>query len=192
MRELAIAPSMPAARDNNNALHCNAMRPGDHPDFYRLPPPPGRSRESTIRLDSEGRFFHDEERVEHAGLEAAMHTWIARHPDDGRFILDNGYDWTYFTVDDVPFFVRAVRALPDRVVLRLSDGTEEAWNPRETRYEARGLGDRVVTRVKRDARGGPFEARFDRHAMTALGDVLEERNGKLVAKIGGESIALEA
>ncbi len=168
------------------------MRPGDDPDFFRLPPPPGRSRESTIRLDAEGRFFHEGERVEHHGLEAGMHSWIARHPDDGRFILDNGYDWTYFTVEDVPFFVRALRVEPDRVVLRLSDGTEEAWNPRETSLKRDGLGDRVVTKVKRDARGGPFEARFDRHAQTALGEVLDEKNGQLVAKIGGESIPLEA
>lgn len=162
------------------------MRPGDHPDFFRLPPPPGRSRESTIRLDAEGHFHHELERVEHPGLEAAMHTWIARHPDDRRFILTNGYDWTYFTVDDVPFFVRGLRVEPSHVVLRLSDGTEEAWNPRETRAD----GDRVTTKVKRDAPGGPFEARFDRHAMAALGEVLEERDGKLVAKIGADVIAL--
>ena len=24
------------------------MRPGDHPEFFRLPPPEGRSRESTV------------------------------------------------------------------------------------------------------------------------------------------------
>ena len=115
-----------------------------------------------------------------------MHTWIGRHPDDGRFILNNGYDWTYFTVEDVPFFVRGLRVEPGRVVLRLSDGTEEAWIPQETR----SIGDRVTTKVKRSAPGGPFEARFDRHAQTALADVLDERDGKLVAKIGGEIVAL--
>ena len=83
------------------------MRPGDHPDFYRLPAPEGRSRESTIVLDREGRFWHDGRIVEHAGLGAALHSWIARHPLDGRYILTNGYDWTYFTVDDAPFFVRS-------------------------------------------------------------------------------------
>ena len=101
------------------------MKPGDHPDFFRLPPPEGRSRESTIRLDENGHFFHEGERVEHPGLEAAMHTWIARHPDDGRFILTNGYDWTYFNVDDVAYFVRSVRIEPDRVVLNLNDGSKK-------------------------------------------------------------------
>jgi hypothetical protein len=164
------------------------VKPGDHPEFFRFPAPEGRSRESTIRLDAEGRFFHDGERVEHPGLEAAMHTWISRHPDDGRYILTNGYDWTYFTVEDVPYFVRGVRIEPDAVVLRLSDGSEEQWNAHETRVS----GDRIVTLVKRAARGGPFEARFDRHAQIALGPVLDEEDGRPVARIGGEVVPLDA
>jgi uncharacterized protein len=137
------------------------MKPGDHPEFFRFPAPEGRSRESTIRLDAEGRFWHDGRPVEHAGLAAALHGWISRHPDDRRYVLTNGYDWTYFTVDDAPYFVRAVRLEPDRVVLQLSDGTEEAWEPAETRV---GHGDALYTTVKRGARGGPFEAKFTRHA----------------------------
>jgi hypothetical protein len=159
------------------------VKPGDHPDFFRLPPPPGRSRESTIRLDADGRFFHQGERVEHPGLEAAMHTWIARHPDDGRFILTNGYDWTYFTVDDVAYFVRSVRIEPERVVLTLNDGSEEAWNPEKTRVS----GDRLYASVK----GGTAEARFDRHAQNALGPILEETaDGRLAVKIGTRLVVL--
>jgi hypothetical protein len=159
------------------------VKPGDHPDFFRLAPPEGRSRESTIRLDGEGRFFHEGERVEHPGLEAAMHTWIARHPDDKRFILTNGYDWTYFTVEDVPFFVRSVRVEPERVVLRLSDGSEEAWDAEKTRLS----GDRIYTAVK----GGAFDARFDRHAQNALGPILEETpDGRFAVKIGSRLVVL--
>jgi hypothetical protein len=146
-----------------------------------MPPPEGRSRESTIRLDREGRFFHEGERVEHPGLEAAMHTWIARHPDDGRYILTNGYDWTYFTVDDAPYFVRALRVEPERVVLCLSDGTEEAWNPAATRVARDASGERVYTTVK-----GSFEARFSRLAQAALGEVLEEHDGGVVARVGSK------
>src|SRR5512138_1092762 len=88
------------------ALHWAApMKPGDHPEFFRFPAPEGRSRESTIRLDAEGRFWHEQLLVEHRKLAAAMHTWISRHPDDGRYILTNGYDWTYFTVEDAPYTV---------------------------------------------------------------------------------------
>ncbi len=70
------------------------MKPGDHPEFFRFPAPEGRSRESTIRLDAEGRFWHEGNPVEHPKLAQAMHGWVSRHPDDHRFILTNGYDWT--------------------------------------------------------------------------------------------------
>ena len=146
------------------------MKPGDHPEFFRFPAPEGRSRESTIRLDAEGRFHHDGERVEHGKLADAMHRWISRHPDDGRYILTNGYDWTYFTVDDAPYVVRSLRTADDGTVdLVLSDGTEEAWDPSTTRV---GDEDALYARVKGEVRGGPYEAKFSRHAQLALAPLL--------------------
>jgi uncharacterized protein len=145
------------------------MKPGDHPEFFRFPPPEGRSRESTLRLDREGRFWHEDRLVEHPGLAAGLHSWISRHPDDERFILTNGYDWTYFTVEDAPFFVRALRFEPQRIVLVLSDGTEEAWDPESSRIGPDGA---VYARVKEAAPRGPFEAKFTRHAQASLGTVL--------------------
>jgi hypothetical protein len=147
------------------------MKPGDHPDFFRFPAPEGRSRESTIRLDAEGRFWHDGRAVEHAGLSGALHSWIGRHPDNGRYILTNGYDWTYFTVDDAPFLVRTIRIEPERIVLVLSDGTEEPWDPAATRF---GAGEALYALVKHGLRGGPFEAKFTRHAQASLAPVLIE------------------
>ena len=159
-----------------------SVRPGDHPEFFRFPAPEGRSRESTIRLDAQGRFWHEGRLVEHPGLLAGLHSWISRHPDDGRFILTNGYDWTYFTVEDAPYFVRSLRADGDRVVLVLSDGTEEAWDPETSRI---GNGEALYAVVKREARGGPFDARFTPHAQTSLAPLLVEGDGAAV-KIGGQ------
>src|SRR5580658_334857 len=144
------------------------MKPGDHPEFFRFPAPEGRSRESTIRLDAEGRFWHEGNLVEHAKLAQAMHGWVSRHPDDGRYILTNGYDWTYFTVEDAPYFVRRARIEGTRVMLELSDGTEEAWDPGATRIHPSGA---LYAKVKKDAAGGPFEAKFTRHAQNALAPV---------------------
>lgn len=143
------------------------MRPSDHPDFFRLPAPEGRSRESTIRLDPEGHFFHDGAPVTHRGMARAFAGWIARHPDDGRFILTNGYDWTYFTVEGAPFFVEGVRAGDGGPVLALFDGTEESLDPDALHLEADGV---LATRVK----GGAFEARFTRAAQLELSPWLEE------------------
>jgi len=151
------------------------MKPGEHPEFFRFPAPEGRSRESTIRLDASGRFWHDGRRVEHAGLAAAFHSWISRHPDDGRYILTNGYDWSYFTVEDAPYFVRAVRIEPQRVALLLSDGTEEEWDPESTRV---GPGGALYAAVKRESAGGPFGAKFTQHAQASLAPVLVEGEGQ--------------
>ncbi|MBX3193128.1 MAG: hypothetical protein KF819_39455 [Labilithrix sp.] len=146
------------------------MKPSEHPEFFRFPAPEGRSRESTIRLDREGRFFHDDAVVEHPKLRDALHTWIARHPDDGRYILTNGYDWTYFTVEDVPFFVRSLRRAEGDAILSLSDGTEEALDPATVRANERG---ELYLTVKRDAKGGPFDAKLTRFAQTQLDPFLE-------------------
>jgi hypothetical protein len=150
------------------------MRPSDHPDFFRLPAPEGRSRESTIRLDREGRFLHDGELVTHRGMARAFASWIARHPDDGRFILTNGWDWTYFTVEGAPFFVEGVREGADGPVLVLFDGSEEPLEPAALRLDDDGV---FSTRVK----GGTFDARFLRNAQLELSPWLEEdRDGSIV------------
>jgi hypothetical protein len=170
------------------------VKPGDHPEFFRFPAPEGRSRESTLRLDATGRFWHDGAVVQHAGLANALHSWISRHPDDGRYILTNGYDWTYFTVDDAPFFVKAVRVegaadgSEGAVALVLSDGSEEAWDPSGSRV---GEGDALYTKVKRQAKGGPFEAKFTAHAQAGLAPVLVEgASGAPAARIGGRVVPI--
>jgi hypothetical protein len=163
------------------------VKPGDHPEFFRFPAPEGRSRESTLRLDATGRFWHDGALVEHAGLAGALHAWISRHPDDGRFILTNGYDWTYFTVDDAPYFVRSVKLEPYRVALVLSDGSEEAWDPESTRV---GDGDALYAKVKAGATGGPFDAKFTAHAQGSLEPVLVESDaaGHPAVRLGGRVV----
>jgi hypothetical protein len=141
------------------------VKPGDHPEFFRFPAPEGRSRESTIALDADGHFFHDGAPVDHDKLAHAMHSWISRHPDDGRFILTNGYDWTYFTVEDAPFVVRSIRVTDDAVMLLLSDGSEEAWVSETTRISESNA---IYTEVKRDKKPGTYEAKFSRHAQLSL------------------------
>lgn len=160
------------------------MKPGDHPDFFRFPAPEGRSRESSIVLDAEGRFWHDGARIEHPGMAQAFATWIARHPDDGRFILTNGYDWTYLRVEDAPFFVRAVRVDDGGAVLVLSDGNEEALDPSTLSV---GRGDAVYVRVK----AGRFEARCMPEAQTQLLPLLVEgREGEVFIELDGQRFAI--
>lgn len=137
------------------------MLPSDHPDFFRRPPPDGRSRESSIVLDGAGQFWHEGERVVHRGMQRAFSSWIARHPDDGRYVLSNGYDWSYIRVEDVPFFVSGVRGKLDGLVLLLSDGSEEELSPETLRIGAR---EALYCKVK----GQRFDARFTPSAQASL------------------------
>ncbi len=185
------------------------MKPGDHPEFFRFPAPEGRSRESTIRLDPEGHFWHEGNLVEHAKLAQAMHGWVSRHPDDGRYILTNGYDWTYFTVEDAPYFVRSLRLLPEEtklpaeetnlgsetVVLELSDGTEEPWDPGSSRV---GANEALYAKVKRGSERGAFDAKFTRFAQSQLAPVLvqtsdgESSQARVGVRLGGRVVRIGA
>jgi hypothetical protein len=53
-------------------------------------------------LDELGRFWNGPVPIDHEAMSTAFASWIAIHPDDGRFVLTNGYDRTYFTVKTPP------------------------------------------------------------------------------------------
>jgi hypothetical protein len=112
-------------------------------------------------------------------MQAAFATWIRRHPDDGRYVLCNGYDWSYFGVDDVPYFVRGLSPLPAGLELGLSDGSRELLDAPSLR---RGARDALYCRVK----GGRFEARFTPGAQTALLPYLVEgMDGEPLLELAG-------
>jgi hypothetical protein len=155
------------------------MKRSEHPDFFRLPPPEGRSRESTIVLDKEGAFWHDGARVEHAPLAQALHDWIGRHPHDGRYILTNGYDWTYLTVEDVPFIVSATCVTDRAIEIALDDGTVEDWAIGSTTVDAAG---RLRVMVKAASPFGAFPAKFSSHAQQSLAPLLHDEGERIVVR----------
>lgn len=124
-------------------------------------------------MDENGRFWHDGAPIENTAMTRAFAQWIARHPDDGRYILSNGYDWTYFRVKDVPFLVESVtvRGMSGafEVELALSDGTKESLNPEGMRI---GPNEALYVRVK----DGTFDARFTQSAQISLAPVLVDRS----------------
>ena len=79
-------------------------------------------------------------------------------------------DRTYFVVEDVPYFVRSVRADDGDAILVLSDGTEEPLDPSTITANARG---ELYMKVKTSAKGGPFDAKMTRFAQGQLGPFLE-------------------
>jgi hypothetical protein len=125
------------------------------------PPPFPLSRETTIRLDRDGVFWHDGDRIEHPGLTRAFASWIGVDPETGRYILKNAINWAYLTVDDAPLRVRGVAVDARGVALALSDGASERLDPATLRIDA---DDQLYC----DARGGELPARFDRQAAVDL------------------------
>jgi uncharacterized protein len=148
------------------------MKPADHPDFFRLAAPDGRSRESSIVLDQAGRFWHDGTEVQRKDMQNAFARWLKRHPDNGRFILENGYDWTYVTVLDVPYFVRGVRPASGGPELLLTDGSVERLGAESLSVDAQGV---LYAYVKK----GSEKARFTPSAQRELEPFLVERDGAL-------------
>lgn len=158
------------------------MKPGDHPEFFRLPPPPGASRDSTIVLDAQGNFFHDGDPVEKRSLADAMHRWISTHPDDSRWILTNGYDWCYFKVEDTAAFVVGLMGKPPEApTLVLATGDRVVLDPRTLRQDQTGNCFASV-----QVGGRLTDARFLRHAQTELAPWLMEVDGVIVIGVEGE------
>jgi hypothetical protein len=112
-------------------------------------------------------------------MQQAFCTWLRRHPDDGRYVLCNGYDWTYLTVEDAPFQIRRVWLQPQGLWAELSDGSEELLELGGLRS---GRGDALYVPVK----AGLFEARFTPQAQTALLPlVVEAAEGEPALEVAG-------
>jgi len=113
----------------------------------------------------------------------AFASWIERHPDDGRYILTNGYDWTYFEVEDAPFIARSISEDGGVPILGLSDGTREPLAPETLRV---GEGGALYCRVKQ----GRFQARFSPQAQNALAPWLVEASDGVAVEVAGKSYAV--
>lgn len=126
-------------------------------------------RQSGIRLDADGRFWHEGAEVTHHGLKAAFYRWVDRNPD-GRYVLRlDEKRFVYLDVDDAPFAIASLRFEGDRIFVRLSDDSDE-----ELAYDTVQLrGGHAYAKVK----GGRFDARFSGGAFGALGEHLDDQDG---------------
>ena len=126
--------------------------------------------DSGIRLDAEGRFWHDGEPISNANVARAFHRGLKRF-HDGRFIVTFGWDHAFIQVDDAPYQVLGL-APGSVITLRLDDETEEPLDPASLCASPEGV---VYARVKQ----GSAETRFSRAAQGQLAAFLVERDGQL-------------
>lgn len=141
----------------------------------------GRTRETTIRRDAQGRWFQDGEPLEHPNLTRAFDRWV-QVADDGRYCLKNDINWAYITLEGPPFFVRAVRVAPDgQASLVLSDDSVQLLVPATLRQGDDGA-------LYCDVHQG-LCARFDRLAMQQLEGLLgEDEHGVYLALGDGSRV----
>ena len=145
-----------------------------------------RLRRSGIRIDREGRFVHEGEEVLHEGLRRALFRWLDAEPD-GRIVLRlDARRFAYIDVDDTPLVARAARldrgilGEGARIWLALSDGSEEALDPRTLTIDGAGV-------LRARVRAGRLEARLATAAAAVLADLVTEAPGRPTLTLGGQT-----
>jgi hypothetical protein len=137
-----------------------------------------RFRSIGLRLDRNGRFWHEGAEVTHPRLREALLRWLDVR-DDGRDIVRlDAQRYAYVDVEDAHLRARSARWEGDRVRLVLDDGADE-----ELAYDTlvRGPDDALYCRV----RGGRLRARLTTAAYQVLAERIEEVPGGFALRAAG-------
>ena len=137
---------------------------------------------SGLRLDRELRFWHDGERVEHAGISKAFLRGVTLS-DDGRPMLRIGADWCFIAVDEAAFGVDSIAFKDGEPWLTLSDGAVELLDAESLRL---GQDGEFLALVK----GGRALARFSRQAQVDLGLHLEADSDGFTLALPSRTVVL--
>jgi hypothetical protein len=137
-----------------------------------------RLRQSGIRLDREGRFWHEGAVVTHRGFQRALLRWLDRL-DDGRPILRlDEKRYAYIDVEDADLLAVSARWDGDRAVLGLNDETAEELDPATLTV---GADNALYCR----ARGGRLTARITTPAYYVLAERIEETSTGFALRAAG-------
>jgi hypothetical protein len=147
----------------------------------------GRTRETTIFRDAEGRWFQDGEPLEHPNLTRAFDRWVGR-ADDGRYCLKNDINWAYITLEGAPYFVRGVRASESGAQEPMLALSNDAVVPLPLETLRLGPEGALYCDVDAPDGTGPMVARFERHAATQLERWLGEDSGGVFVEVAGKRV----
>ena len=143
-----------------------------------------RVRRSGIKVDRQGRFWHEGEQIVHQGLRQALFRWLDRlPPPESRYILRlDAQRFAYLDVEDTPLVATSLRwqgAGPqEQALLGLQDGSEEPLDPATVTVDGEGILRCLV-------RAGRIEVRLDTAAAAALAEKIEGPAGERVLLVGG-------
>lgn len=122
--------------------------------------------DSGLRLDRQGRWWHDDAPVEHPRIIETFNRGL-EPAEDGRYVLRVGNDWCFVQVEGAAYRVVAVDDAPGGPWLRLSDRTAEVLDGASLSEDEDGA---LTCGVK----AGRARARFSRDAQYQLAPWLEE------------------
>jgi uncharacterized protein len=131
-----------------------------------------------IRLDKEGRWFHEGVEITHQ-LTLDLFSSSIHLGQDGAYYLIVGPERARIVVEDTPYVVRRVTLEPERALLLLNDRTEETLDPTTLRVGADNV---LYCSVKT----GAFRARFLRPAYYQLMERLEENQDGYAVRLGNK------
>lgn len=146
--------------------------------FQLTPEQIERFRQTGIRLDREGRFWHEGAVVAHRGFHLALLRWLDRL-DDGRSILRlDEKRYAYVDVEDAELLAASARWDGDRLFLCLNDESEE-----ELAYDTLAVGDGEALYCA--VRGGRLRARITTRAYQVVAERIEEVAGGFALRAAG-------
>jgi uncharacterized protein len=139
-----------------------------------------RVRRSGIKVDRQGRFWHEGAEVKHLGLKQALFRWLDRlPPPEDRYVLRlDAQRFAYLEVEDTPLVATSMRWSGQQALLGLQDGSEETLDPETLTVDAAGI-------LRCRVRAGRIEVRLDTAAAAVLAERIED--GVLRAA-GGEVV----
>lgn len=124
-------------------------------------------RQVGLRLDRNGRWWHQGEEITHPRLRQALLRWLDVRDDDRRPIVRlDETRYAYVDVDDAHLLVTSARWDGDGAFVLLNDGREE-----ELAYDSLRVGDDDA--VYCTARGGRLDARITTPAWAVLAERIE-------------------
>jgi hypothetical protein len=126
-----------------------------------------RFRQTGIRLDRNGRFWHEGVQITHPGLCRALLSWLDRLDDGRRILRLDATRYAYVEIEDADLLVTSLLWDAKQPRVHLNDGSEEPLNLDSLRVAKDNA-------LYCDVRDGRLTARFTTPAYYALTEHLEQ------------------
>lgn len=134
-------------------------------------------RQTGIRLDREGRFWHEGQEITHGGFRRALLRWMDRLPDGRPILRLDENRFAYVDVEDAHLLAVSARWDGDRARLTLNDGSEEELDYASLRV---GEGHALYCKVRNG-----LDARITTAAYGVLAQRIVEQDGQPALQAAG-------